>query len=167
MSRLLDAYETVVSPSYRLLGLIDTSVDPYGLDPDDGHWLLSVPGLVYLQVPSQVIEAVVRLENWSNLPPETDARWFGREEVEVDLPGGELGIHTIDGGVQQVPNILSSPGRYKMRWQWMFNGTRGPFVSPLSWHPLEIPPECEEELNGKEQYCLVQMWRISADVKVE
>ncbi|MFE7570623.1 hypothetical protein ACFU76_27270 [Streptomyces sp. NPDC057539] len=165
MSRLLDVFETVVSPSYRLFGLVDTAVDTYGLDPDNAHWLLSVPGLVYLQVPSQVIEAVVRLESWSTLPPEKDANWFGREEVEVELPGGDLGIHTIDGGVQQVPLILPSSGLYKMRWQWMFNGERGPFTSPLSWRTLQIMPGREEELDGKDQYCLVQIWRIAADVK--
>lgn len=167
MSRLLDAYETVVSPSYRLFGLVDTTVDAYGLDPDNEHWLLSVPGLVYLQVPSQVIEAVVRLESWSTLPPERDARWFGREEVEVELPGGDLGIHTIDGGVQPIPLVLPSPGLYKMRWQWMFNGERGPFLSPIGGaRVLQIPPGQEKELAGKEQYCLVQIWRIAAGNKV-
>ncbi|MFB7269746.1 hypothetical protein [Streptomyces sp. NPDC056244] len=165
MSRLLDTYETVVSPSYRLFGLVDTTVDTYGPDADDAHWLISAPGLVYLQVPSQVINLAVRLESWSTLPPEKDAHWFGREEVEVELPGGDLGIHAIDGGVQRVPLILPSPGLYKMRWQWMFNGARGPFTSPLSWRTLQIPPGQEEELGGKDQYCLVQIWRIAADVK--
>ncbi|URN12064.1 hypothetical protein LUW77_10765 [Streptomyces radiopugnans] len=168
MSRLLDAFETVVSPSYRLFGLVDTSVDAYGLDPDDTHWLLSAPGLVYLQVPSQVIEAVVRLESWSTPPPEKDARWFGREEVEVEIPGGDLGIYTIDGGVQEIPLIIPSPGLYKMRWQWMFNGERGPFVSPIGGaRTLQIPPGQEKELAGKEQYCLVQIWRIAACAKSE
>ncbi|QXE35599.1 hypothetical protein KQY30_16370 [Streptomyces sp. GMY02] len=162
MGRLLDIFETVVSPSHRLFGLVDTAVDAYGLDPDNAHWLLSAPGLVYLQVPSQVIEAVVRLESWSTPPPEKDANWFGREEVEVELPGGDLEIYTVDGGVQQVPLILPSHGLYKMRWQWMFNGERGPFISPLSWRTLEIPLGQEEELDGKDQYCLVQIWRIAA-----
>ncbi len=37
----------VVSPSYRLFGLMDMSIEPYGLDPDDAHWLLTVPGLTF------------------------------------------------------------------------------------------------------------------------
>ncbi|MFJ9591017.1 hypothetical protein [Streptomyces acidicola] len=166
MSRLLDTYETVVSPSCRLLGLVDAAVDVYGLDPDNAHWLLSAPGMVYLQVPSQVIEAVVRTESWSALPPEKDAHWFGREEVEVELPGGDLGIYIIDGGMRQIPLVLPSPGLHKMRWQWIFNGERGPFISPIGGaRTLQIPPGQQEELAGKEQYCLVQIWRIAADVK--
>ncbi|MER6105963.1 hypothetical protein ABT115_27620 [Streptomyces sp. NPDC001832] len=163
---MLDTYETVVSPSYRLLGLVDTAVDPYGLNPDDVHWLLSVPGLVYLQVPSQVIETVLRLESWSTIPPERDANWFDREEVEVEFPGGDLAIHTIDGGVRQIPLALPSPGLYKMRWQWMFNGERGPFLSPIGGaRALQVPPGQEKELVGKEQYCLVQIWRVAAGVE--
>ncbi|MFC8257157.1 hypothetical protein ACFUNF_05780 [Streptomyces sp. NPDC057291] len=167
MSRLLDVCETVVSPSYRLFGLVDTSVDTYTPDADNSSWLLSAPGMVYLQVPSQVISAAVRLESWSTLPPEKAAHWFGREEVEVELPSGDLGIKTLDGGLMEVPLILPSPGLYKMRWQWIFNGERGPFTSPLSWRTLQIPPGLEEELNGKDQYCLVQIWRTAAGVKAE
>lgn len=163
MSKMLDSHDMVVSPSYRLFGLMDTSIEPYGLDPDDTHWLLSVSGLVYLQVPSQVIESAVRLESWSSEPPEVRKNWLGREEVEVELPSGELGIHTIDGGVQDVPLILPSAGLYRMRWQWMFNGERGPFLSPIGGaRALPVPPVQEEELKGKDQYCLVQVWRTTA-----
>ncbi|WP_327333134.1 hypothetical protein [Streptomyces anulatus] len=153
----------VVSPSYRLFGLMDTSIEPYGLDPDDTHWLLSVPGLVYLQVPSAVIKSAVRLESWSSKPPENYSNWFGQEEVEVELPTGDLGIHTIDCGVQEVPLSLPSAGLYKMRWQWMFNGDRGPFLSPIGGaRVLSVPPGQERELKGKDQYCLVQIWRTLA-----
>ncbi|ROV67031.1 hypothetical protein D3105_18840 [Streptomyces globisporus] len=163
MNRILDTHEMVVSPSYRLFGLMDMSIEPYGLDPDDTHWLLSAPGLIYLQVPSAVIESAVRLESWSSKPPESHANWFGREEVEVELPTGEIGIHTIDGGVQDIPLILPSAGLYEMRWQWMFNGDRGPFLSPIGGaRALPIPPGQEGGLKGKDQYCLVQMWRTLA-----
>ncbi|OWA26794.1 hypothetical protein B9W61_00415 [Streptomyces sp. CS057] len=163
MSRILDTYEITVSPSYRLFGLMDTSIEPYGLDPDDTRWLLSVPGLVYLQVPSAVITSTVRLESWSSKPPENNGNWFSHEEVEVELPTGELGIHTIDGGVQNVPLTLPSAGLYKMRWQWMFNGSRGPFLSPIGGaRVLPVPPGQESELKGKDQYCLVQIWRTLA-----
>ncbi len=121
--------------------------------------------MVYLQVPPQVVNASVRLECWSSIPPEKDANWFGREEVEVELPGGDLRIVTIDGGMEEAPLVLPSPGLYKMRWHWMFNSERGPFASPLSWHTLQIPPGADEELDGRDQYCLVQIWRVVADVK--
>ncbi len=129
-------------------------------------WLRSAPGMVYLQVPPQVIEAVIRLESWSTLPPEKDAQWFGREEVEVELPGGDIAIHTIDGGMQQAPLILPSPGLYKMRWQWMLNGETGPFTSPIGGtRTLCIPQGQREELDGKDQYCLIQIWRVAAGAK--
>ncbi|WP_237725775.1 MULTISPECIES: hypothetical protein [Streptomyces] len=121
--------------------------------------------MVYLQVPSQVINATVRLEPWSSIPPEKDGNWFGREEVEVEFPGGDLRMVTIDGGMEELPLILPSPGLYKMRWQWMFNGERGPFNSPLSWHTLQIPSGSDEELGGRDQYCLVQIWRVVAGIK--
>ncbi|PVC94046.1 hypothetical protein DBP12_20070 [Streptomyces sp. CS014] len=160
MSNILGAHEIVVSPSYRLFGLMDTSVDPYGLDPDDTRWLLSAPGLVYLQVPSAVINSTVRLESWSSKPPENPGKWFGREEVAVEFPTGELEIHTLDGGAQNIPLTLPSAGLYEMRWQWMFNGNRGPFLSPIGGaRPLPVPPGQEGELKGKDQYCLVQIWR--------
>ncbi|MER7695693.1 hypothetical protein [Streptomyces sp. NPDC096095] len=165
MSRLLDVYETAVSPSYRLFGLVDAAVDTYTPDADRSNWLLSAPGMVYLQVPSQVINATVRLESWSSIPPEKDGNWFGREEAEVEFPGGDLRIVTIDGGMEEIPLTLPSPGLYKMRWQWMFNGERGPFTSPLSWHTLQIPPGSDEELDGRDQYCLVQIWRVVAGIK--
>ncbi|MFH8237715.1 hypothetical protein [Streptomyces sp. NPDC018321] len=161
MSRLLDAFDARVFPSYRVFGLHDTSVDPYGLEADPTKWLLSAPGLVYMQVPSQVIRAAVRLESWSTPPPEEDARWFGREEVGIRLPGGDLALHTVDGGRQEVPLVLPSPGQYLMRWQWMFNSESGPFTSPLSWRTLEVPPVRDDRLNGRDLYCLVQIWPSS------
>ncbi|CAM5724298.1 hypothetical protein SVIOM74S_09750 [Streptomyces violarus] len=83
---------------------------------DRTNWLLA-PGMVYLQVPQQVIRASVGLESWSTVPPANDAQWSGAEDVEVQLPGGELALETIDGGQKEVPLILPSPGLYRMRWQ--------------------------------------------------
>lgn len=65
MRRLLDAFETTVSPNYRAFGLVDTSVDTHTPNADFSRWLVSAPGMVYLQVPSQVIRASLRLESWS------------------------------------------------------------------------------------------------------
>ncbi|GGT49239.1 hypothetical protein GCM10010256_01850 [Streptomyces coeruleorubidus] len=120
LSRLLDYFETAVSPSYCTFGLVDTSVDTYSPYADRTNWLLSAPGMVYLQVPQQVIRASVRLESWSTVPPANDAQWSGAEDVEVELPGGELALETIDGGQKEVPLILPSPGLYRMRWQSIF-----------------------------------------------
>ncbi|MCM2579713.1 hypothetical protein [Streptomyces meridianus] len=161
MSRLLDVFETVVSPSYRIFGLVDTSVDTYAPHADRTNWLLSAPGMVYLQVPPQVIRASVRLESWSTAPPVSDAQWSGAEDVEVELPGCDLALETIDGGQKEVPLILPSSGFYRMRWQWIFNRAGGPFTSPLEGprDPLHIPLGREEKLNGADQYCLVQIWR--------
>ncbi len=169
MSRLLDAFETVVSPGYRLFGLVDTALDEHVPEADRSKWLLSAPGMVHLRVPPQVIEVAVRLESWSAPPPRNDAQWFGQEEVEVELPGGDLAIETIDGGLTDVPLSLPSPGLYTMRWQWIFHGDRGVFTSPLRGGaaPLPIPPGERDELNGKDQYCLVQIWRVPADVEGE
>jgi len=164
LRRLLDAFETAITPSYRLFGLVDTTVDTYSPNADRANWLLSAPGMVYLQVPPQVIRASVRLESWSTVPPKDTAQWSGTEEVEVELPEGDLALETIDCGQEEVPLILPSPGLYRMRWHWIFNRERGPFTSPLagSRAPLPTPPGHEEELNGKDQYCLVQIWRIAA-----
>jgi hypothetical protein len=164
LSRLLDAFETLVSPSYRIFGLVDTSVDTYSPQADRTKWLLSAPGMVYLQVPPQVIRASVRLESWSAAPPADDAPWSGEEEVEVQLPGGDLALETIDGGQQEVPLILPSSGLYRMRWRWTFNREGGPFTSPLAGprEPLPMPPGHEEKMNGADQYCLVQIWRTAA-----
>jgi hypothetical protein len=166
LSRLLDAFEKAVSPSYRLLGLVDASVDTYSPNADRAKWLLSAPGMVYLQVPSEVIQASIRLESWSATPPENTAQWSGREEVEVELPEAELAIETIDCGLERIPLVLPSPGLYKMRWQWVFNRESGPFTSPLTGGgPLDMPPGHEDELNGKDQFCLVQIWRVAAGEK--
>ncbi len=167
MSRLLDSCETVVSPSYRLFGLVDTDVDTYQPNSDPSNWLLSAPGMVYLQVPSQVINAVLKLESWSTLPAEDTGNWFGREEVEVILPGGDLATETIDGGMRPVPLVLPSPGLYRMRWKWKFNCARGPFTSPIGPSTtLQIPDGQGAELEGKDQYCLVQIWRIAEHAEV-
>ncbi|MDO0936357.1 hypothetical protein QQY66_33390 [Streptomyces sp. DG2A-72] len=167
MSRLLDACETIISPGYRLLGLFDTSVDTYQPHTDPANWLLFAPGMVYLQVPSQVIETSIRLESWSNAPPEDTGEWSGKEEVEVEIPVGELALEIIAGGFKPIPLILPSPGLYRMRWKWVFNPERGPFISPLAGRQDTLPtlPGREEELNGKDQYCLVQIWRVAAGNK--
>ncbi|WP_344383150.1 hypothetical protein [Streptomyces thermolineatus] len=164
MSRLLDVFETAVSPSYRLFGLVDTTVDTYHPNSDHANWLLSAPGMVYLQVPPQVIRASVRLESWSTVPPESTAQWSGREDVELELPGCDLALETVDCGQEAIPLVLPSPGLYRMRWHWIFNREGGPFTSPLAGRrePLPMPPGHEEELNGNDQYCLVQIWRTTA-----
>ncbi|MFD6170898.1 hypothetical protein [Streptomyces coeruleorubidus] len=169
MSRLLDYFETVVSPSYCIFGLVDTSVDTYSPYADRKNWLLSAAGMVYLQVPQQVIRASVRLESWSTVPPANDAQWSGAEDVEVELPGGELALETPDGGQKEVPLILPSPGLYRMRWRWIFNRAGGPFTFPLagSREPLPMPSGNEEKLIDADQYCLVQIWRTAASEETE
>ncbi|MFD6970045.1 hypothetical protein [Streptomyces sp. NPDC059949] len=164
MSRLLDCFETTVSPSYRIFGLVDTSVDTYSPHADRTKWLLSAPGMVYLQVPPQVIRASVRLESWSTAPPASDASWSGAQDVEVELPGGELALEAIDGGQQEIPLVLPSSGLYRMRWQWIFNRERGEFTSPLAGirEALPMPPGLEEKMDGTDQYCLIQIWRTAA-----
>ncbi len=119
--------------------------------------------MVYLQVPPQVIRAFVRLESWSTTPPKNTDQWSGTEEVEVELPGGELGLETIDDGREDTPLILPSPGLYRMRWHWIFNPERGPFTSPLAGGRSVLPTTQghEEELNGRDQYCLVRIWRTA------
>lgn len=163
MGRLLDVFETTVHPNYRQFGLVDTSVDTYTPNVDFSEWLLSAPGMVFLQVPSQVIRAPVRLESWSTEPAPVPGPWSGQAEVEVELPTAELGIEVITSGMDPIPLILPSPGTYKMRWHWVFNRENGPFTSPLipSPGPVETPLGREEELDGEDQYCLVQIWRIS------
>ncbi|MCM2414821.1 hypothetical protein [Streptomyces sp. RKAG290] len=128
MSRLLDACETTVSPSHRLFGLVDTSVDAF------------------------------------TPPPASSASWSGREEVEVALPEGELGVATVDDGVEEVPLVLPAAGTYRMRWQWAFNPENEPFTSPLPGprDSLASPPGHEGGLKGKDQFCLVQVWRVAA-----
>ncbi|MER6409088.1 hypothetical protein ABZ918_33885 [Streptomyces viridosporus] len=103
---MLDVFETVIIPSYRIFGLVDTTVDTYSPNADRANWLLSAPGMVYLQVPPQVIRASVRLESWSTVPPASDAQWSGVEDVEVQLPGGDLALETIDGGRKEIPLAL-------------------------------------------------------------
>ncbi|MFE6195467.1 hypothetical protein [Streptomyces sp. NPDC057838] len=164
ISRLLDFDDTAVSPSYRVFGLVDASIDTHAPHADRSQWLLSAPGMVYLQVPPQVIRASVRLESWSTAPPPDDEEWSGTEEVEVQLPGGDLALETIDGGQKGTSLILPSSGLYRMRWKWIFNPAGGPFTSPLKGmsRPLPVPLRHEEKLNGADQYCLVQIWRITA-----
>ncbi|MFE1260027.1 hypothetical protein ACFW5X_05825 [Streptomyces albogriseolus] len=76
----------------------------------------------------------------------------------MELPGGDLALATIDGGQKEVPLILPSFGLYRMRWRWIFNPVGGAFTSPLR-EPLLVPLR---NLNGADQYCLVQIWRITA-----
>ncbi|WP_234440611.1 hypothetical protein [Streptomyces rimosus] len=155
-----------MSVSYRLLGLVDTTMgsETFDDDADRTKWLLPGPGLVYLQVPSEVGTAVIRLESWTTAPALPPGRWAGREEVEVDLPEGELGLQTVDGGLWDIPLVLPSPGTYRMRWQWVFNPDAGPFTSPLRGcsDVLPTPAGHDAALDGKDQFCLVQIWRTAA-----
>ncbi|WP_275467268.1 hypothetical protein [Streptomyces noursei] len=163
MSRLLDAFQTTVSPNYRTFGLVDTSVDTHTPNADFSRWLVSAPGMVYLQVPSQVIRASLRLESWSTAPSPAPAPWSGQAEVDVELPTADLGIEVIADGMREIPLILPSPGTYRTRWHWIFNPENGPYTSPLkgSSAALETPRGHAEELKGEDQYCLVQMWRVA------
>jgi len=163
LSRLLDVFETTVVPSCRIFGLVDATVDTYSPNADYAKWLVSAPGMVCLQGPPQVIPAVVRLESWSTVPPKNTAQWSGTEEVEVELPGGELALETIDDGKEDAPLILPSPGLYRMRWHWIFNPEMAPFTSPLAGGRKVLPktPGHEEELTGRDQYCLVHIWRTA------
>lgn len=165
LSRLLDAYEAVVSPSYHRLGLVDASIDTYEPNANYANWLLPGPGMIYLQVPSSVIEVSVRLESWSAVPSESADQWSGREAAEIDLPTAEVAVDTLDEGLTETPLILPSPGVYRTRWFWAMNRERGPFYSSVRGQvgPLATPPGHEHELGGKDQYCLVQIWRVSAE----
>ncbi|MFC7307924.1 hypothetical protein ACFQVC_27315 [Streptomyces monticola] len=160
MSTLLDAYETTTSSSYRLLGLMDDSVPPDNPEGDNSKWLLPGPGFVELQVPSEVISAFVRLESWSAAPPVPAGPWAAGEEVDLEFPSGDLALYTIDGGRHEVALSLPSPGVHRTRWQWVFNPDNGPYHSPLdgSWSVLEAPAGHGRELNGHDQFCLVQIW---------
>lgn len=57
---------------------------------DRSKWLLPGPGLVYLQVLSEVGTTVTRLESWTSAPAQPPGQWAGHEEIELDLPEGEL-----------------------------------------------------------------------------
>lgn len=166
MGRLLDSCDTTVSASYRLFGLFDMTMGAETFDAaaDMTNWLLPGPGLVYLQVPDQVGRTVVRLESWSTPPVLPPGQWAGREEAEVELPEGELGLQTVDGGLVQIPLVLPSPGTYRMRWQWVFNPDAGPFTSPLEGHSEVLAKQSGHEaaLRGEDQFCLVQIWRTAA-----
>ncbi|MFF5809485.1 hypothetical protein [Streptomyces sp. NPDC012746] len=153
MSRLLDVCETTTITGHRIFGLVDMSVDTYSLDAEPGKWLLSAPGMVYLQVPSEVGRALVRLESWTTRAPVSDASWSGSEEVEVELPEGELALFTIDGGHEPIPLVLPWAGMYRMRWHWTFNRECG---------SLPVPSGFEEKTDGLDLYCLIQVWRTAA-----
>jgi hypothetical protein len=86
-----------------MFGLVDTSVDTYSPNADRANWLLSASGMVYLQVPPQVIRASVRLESWSTVPPKDTAQWSGTEEVEVELPRGTLRLKPSTTGRKKFP----------------------------------------------------------------
>ncbi|MFJ6147457.1 hypothetical protein ACIQH7_28050 [Streptomyces anulatus] len=166
MGKLLDSWDTTVSASYRLFGLVDAAMGAESFDAgaDRSKWLLPGPGLVYLQVPSQVGTTVIRLESWTGAPAQPPGQWAGYEEVEVDLPEGELQLQTLDSGVLEIlPLVLPSSGRYRMRWHWVFNPDGGPFTSPLegSSDVLATPGGHEAALRGEDQFCLVQIWRTA------
>ncbi|MEU4682561.1 hypothetical protein [Streptomyces xinghaiensis] len=166
MSRLMDVYETKISPDHQLFGLVDAGVDRDFPDPDDTKWLLSMPGMVYLQVPSQVFYTALRLESWSATPPDGSIEWSGQEEVEVGLPTGELAVETIDGGLANIPLVLPSPGQYRMRWKWVFNREHAPFFSPVRGvGDIRIPSGHEGDLNESQQFCLVQIWRVGRGIR--
>lgn len=110
MSRLLDFFETTVVPSYRIFGLVDATVDMYSSNVDYSRWLVSAPGMVYLQVPPQVIRAFVRLESWSTAPPEENRPVFRRGGIERGierqgsiLPGPHLAHGRTGGCVKASP----------------------------------------------------------------
>ncbi|MFI9024126.1 hypothetical protein [Streptomyces sp. NPDC053560] len=163
MTRLLDSCEAKVSASYRLLGLHDNTMaaETFDDEADRTKWLLPGPGLVYLQTPPEVVTVAIRLESWTTAPSPPPGPWAGQEEVEVDLPEGELQLQTVDGGMWEIPLVLPSPGTYRMRWQWVFNPDTGPFASPLKGcsDVLATPTDYEAELHGQDQFCLVQIWR--------
>ncbi|MFD5574968.1 hypothetical protein [Streptomyces cadmiisoli] len=165
MGRLLDSCETTVSASYRLFGLVDTTMgsETFDDDADRSKWLLPGPGLVYLQVPSEVGTTAIRLESWTSAPALPPGQWAGCDEVEVDLPEGELGLQTIDGGLREIPLVLPSPGTYRMRWQWVFNPDAGPFTSPLQGRSdvLATPSGDISALGEDDQFCLIQIWRTA------
>ncbi|MEV7660046.1 hypothetical protein AB0O39_38590 [Streptomyces anulatus] len=155
-----------MSASYRLFGLVDTAMgaETFDVDVDRSKWLLPGPGLVYLQVPSEVSTTVIRLESWTSTPAQPSGQWAGHEKVEVDLPEGELQLQTLDSGVLEIlPLVLPSPGKYRMRWQWVFNPDGGPFTSPLEGFSdvLSTPGGHEAALGGEDQFCLVQIWRTA------
>ncbi|MDG4857009.1 hypothetical protein P8605_02345 [Streptomyces sp. T-3] len=168
MGRLLDSYETTVSASYRLLGLHDTTMgaETFDDDADRSNWLLPGPGLVYLQTPPEVGTVAIRLESWTTAPAPPTGPWAGQEEVEVDLPEGELRLQAPTAGPWEIPLVLPSPGAYRMRWQWVFNPDVGrTFTSPLEGcfgDPLDNPGGHEAAMGEQHQYCLVQIWRTAS-----
>lgn len=105
----------------------------------------------------------------SSAKPNRSASWNASSSRSVIciLPGGDLATETIDGGTRPVPLVLPSPGLYRMRWQWKFNCARGPFTSPIGpLTTLQIPDGQGAELEGKDQYCLVRIWRIAEHAEV-
>ncbi|GGW40977.1 hypothetical protein GCM10010381_27230 [Streptomyces xantholiticus] len=104
--------------------------------------------MVYLQCPSAVIRARLRLESWSTTPPPDQAQWSGSEEVELELPSGVLEVHELTGGREGAVIVLPSPGRYRLRLHWALNPETGPFYSPFKDGPavVETPSGHEQKL---------------------
>jgi hypothetical protein len=166
MARLIDSAEVVTGVAYRALGVVDEACRDQMHTPGPvERWVQVARGMAFLQCASAVIEARVRVECWSTKPGSPEGAWSGVEEVEVVLPSGVLGVATVTGGWEEVPVVLPSGGLYGVRWSWAVNGARGPFYSPLPGDVAELsaPPGHEAGLEGVEQFCLVQVWRLSAE----
>jgi hypothetical protein len=166
MARLLDSAEVEVSVSYRTFGIVDESCRQETHTPDalEGSWVQVARGMVYMQCPSAVIRARLRLESWSTTPPPDQAQWSGSEEVEMELPSGVLEVHELTGGQEGAVIVLPSPGRYRLRLHWALNPETGPFYSPFKDGPavVETPSGHEQKLAGVDEFCLGQLWRLSS-----
>ncbi|SDL39234.1 hypothetical protein SAMN05421806_13331 [Streptomyces indicus] len=81
----------------------------------------------------------------------------------MDLPEGELRLQAPTAGPWDIPLVLPSPGTYRMRWQWVFNPDLSPITSPLKGcdDALYNPRGHEAAMGDRDQYCLVQVWRIA------
>ncbi|MGW7468621.1 hypothetical protein ACWGJT_29160 [Streptomyces xantholiticus] len=167
MARLLDSADVEVSVDYRTFGIVDEACrqDTHTPDAPQGSWVQVARGMAYLQCPSEVIRARLRLESWSTTPPSDQSQWSGREDVEVELPSGVLGVHMLTSGWEAEVLVLPSPGRYGLRLHWALNPETGPFYSPFTAGPaLDTPAGHQQRLAGADEFCLAQLWRMSSQV---
>ncbi|WP_455358560.1 hypothetical protein [Streptomyces sp. SYSU K21746] len=114
MARLIGSAEVETAIDYGTWGLVDEAclADTHTPDAPSGSWIQVARGMAYLQCPSAVVDVRVRLESWTTAPPPDPARWSGSAEAEVELPSGELGIHTVDGGWDLAGDLpFAVPGR--------------------------------------------------------
>ncbi|MZE77892.1 hypothetical protein [Streptomyces xinghaiensis] len=80
---------------------------------------------------------------------------------EVSGAADSLAVETIDGGLENIPLVLPSPGRYRMRWKWVFNREHAPFFSPVRGvGDIHMPSGHEGAVGESHQFCLVQIWRV-------